>query len=99
MSGFQVDQDGYYAEVRVGSRLDFGIEWEDWIGSDTIASSVWNIPSPLVKESESNDLNTAVVVISGFVLGETYEIENTITTAGPPSLIDSRSFRLVCVAD
>lgn len=30
-------------ELAAGSSEIFGIEWEDWLGSDSIATSIWSI--------------------------------------------------------
>lgn len=69
--------------------LDFGIDWSDKLGNDTIATSEWIIgsDSALVKENEAFDDTTATVWLSGGELadpvkGTLYSVTNRITTDG-----------------
>lgn len=75
--------------------LDYQIDYSAWLtssGGDTIATSVWVVPSDLVKDSDTNDATTTTVVLSGGTAGTTYKIENTVTTAG--GRVDERCFDL-----
>ena len=62
--------------------LDYSVKWTDWLGSDTIATSSWSVPSGLTKHAETNNTTTATVWCSGGAVGKTYIVTNTITTAG-----------------
>lgn len=61
--------------------LDFSIDWSQWLGSDTIVSSTWTVPSGLTKDSTTNDTTSATVVVSGGTDGVTYNLVNRIITA------------------
>lgn len=62
--------------------LDYQVNWVTWLGSDTIATSTWTVPTGITKASESNTTTTATVWISGGTAGTSYEIVNRIVTAG-----------------
>lgn len=64
-----------------GARLDYGFDWTLWLGTDTIATSAWEVPAGLVQESDSHSTTGAVVWISGGTAGTEYLIRNSITTA------------------
>jgi hypothetical protein len=61
----------------------YTFNWAAWltsIGSDTIATSVWVVPTGITSVSESNDTTLANIRISGGTAGVTYEISNRVTT-------------------
>ena len=62
---------------------DYQINWATFLGSDTISTSTWTVPSEsgLVIDSNSNTTTTATVWLSGGTAG-VYQIANRITTAG-----------------
>ena len=62
--------------------LDYTVDWSDWLGSDTISSSSWTVPSGITKDSDSNTDTTATIWLSSGKNGKTYEIVNRIVTAG-----------------
>lgn len=62
--------------------LDFGIDWETALGEDTIVASTWDVPSGLMKESDTFDDTSTTIVLSGGVLGTSYNLTNYVTTAG-----------------
>lgn len=92
--GFKTDQYGDYIEKQSGSILDYGFLWGDWLKGRVIDSSVWDVPSPLVKVDDSHDETTTAVLISGWESGTTLTVRNTITAG---ELHDSRTFRIICV--
>lgn len=62
--------------------LDYQVNWLAWLGSsDTIATSVWIVPSGIVKDSDTNTTTTATIWLSSGEDGADYEIVNRITTA------------------
>lgn len=71
--------------------LDYGFDWatDGWLGSDTIASATWVVPSGLTKGSETNTTTTATVWLSGGTVATDYTVTCRITTAG--GRIDDRS--------
>ena len=62
--------------------LDYIEDWSDWLGSDTISTSVWSVPSGITEDSESETTTTATIWISGGTNNSNYVVTNTITTAG-----------------
>src|SRR5512135_312230 len=62
--------------------LDYTIDWTADLGAETIVTSTWTIPSPLVGSAQNNTSKKATTWISGGNLGESYLIINTITTSG-----------------
>jgi len=65
----------------VDAILDYQIDWSDWLGSDTIATSTWTIPSGITQDSATNTNTTATVWLSGGTAGTAYTLTNRITTA------------------
>lgn len=62
---------------------DYQIDWSAFLGTDTIATSVWTVTeaSGLVVDSSTNTTTTATVWLSGGTAG-VYAVANKITTAG-----------------
>ena len=76
------------------ARVDFSIDWSDWLGSDTISASSWTYsgpssPSGMVEESESNSTTATTVEVSGGTANRDYYATNRITTAA--GLTDERT--------
>ncbi len=94
MKSFLKDAVGYWLPVSPGAVLDYSVEWLDWIGTDTISSVVWTVPTGITSSAPTNTDSVARVWLSGFVDGTTYEIKCTVTTTAGRT--DSREFRLVC---
>lgn len=70
------------------STLDLGINWSDWLGTDTIISSEWiNDPELIIFNTEEDEKTTSCY-ISGGVNGQSYRLFNKITTEN--GLIESR---------
>lgn len=61
--------------------LLFGINWADYLGTDTIASSTWIVPAGVTMVSNSHTDTLATIKLSGGTLGQVYRITNRITTA------------------
>lgn len=61
---------------------DYGVNWLAWLGSDTIATSVWSVPAGITEVSESETTTASTIWLSGGSAGEDYELVNRITTAG-----------------
>lgn len=64
-----------------GAKLDYSIDYTDWLDGDTIATSAWDIPDGITTSGEANTTTAVTIWASGGTEGETYELENTITTA------------------
>jgi hypothetical protein len=79
------------------AELDYAVDWTDWLDiGETIATSTWSVPLPLVKMSDSISGKLAVVWIKA-TPGSTpnskpVTVSNTITTNQGRK--DRRSFLL-----
>lgn len=62
--------------------LDYQTDWTGWlVDDDTIATSVWLVPSGLTKDSDSHTDTKATVWLSGGSNGTQVAVVNRITTA------------------
>lgn len=61
---------------------DYGFDWSDWLGTDTISSSIWIVPTGISNESDTSDTTTTTIWLSGGTSGTSYHLTNRITTAG-----------------
>lgn len=75
------------------AKLDFGINWSDWLADgETISSSAWAVPSGITQSSSpapTNTTNTTTIWLEGGSAGTTYTVTNRITTSA--GRIDERS--------
>jgi hypothetical protein len=62
--------------------LDYSFDWSAWLVSDTIATSIWEVPAGLTEESESETSEVTTIWLSGGTPGISYVVKNRITTAG-----------------
>ena len=66
---------------------DYGVNWADRLDEgDTIATSVWVVPTGITQNSASNTATTTTIWLSGGTLNTTYSLVNRITTAGGRTL-------------
>ena len=62
--------------------LDYTIDWNIWLGTDTISTSSWTFPAGITKGTESNTTTTTTVFASAGTAGTNYDIVNRIVTVG-----------------
>jgi hypothetical protein len=63
--------------------LDYGLDWTEWLGEDSLASSTWVVPDGLTKPTPDSFTEFSTLIwLGGGVAGTTYDIVNRITTAG-----------------
>ena len=62
--------------------LDYGFDWSEWLGTDTIATSTWAADTGITIDSETETTTTTTVWLSGGTIDAEYEILNEIVTAG-----------------
>ena len=75
------------------AKLDYTIDWAQWLGTDIITDSIWEVSSPeLSIESISNTNTTTTVWLSAGLAGQVYIVTNRITTN--LGRIQDQSFRL-----
>ena len=73
--------------------LDYSVDWSAWLGSDTISTSTWTVPTGLTEGSSTNDDDGTTIWLSGGTLDAYYLIVNKIITAGGRT--DYRSFYII----
>lgn len=66
--------------------LQFTIDWTNQLGGSTIDTSTYSVESGITNDSDTKTSTTTTITISGGTAGETYEIENQITTAASETL-------------
>ena len=64
------------------STLDFAIDWSAWLGTDTIATATWTVPTGITKVTDSASTTVATIWLSGGTAGAQYDLLCRITTAG-----------------
>ena len=74
--------------------LDYKIDWEDWLGTDTIIASTWVATTGLTIDSDSFTSTYSIVVLSGGTLNNKYFVTNHITTASGRE--DDRTITIIC---
>ena len=74
------------------AKLDYTVDWTEWLTNDTISASAWVVPSGITESSTSKTTTEATVWLSGGTTGVVYEITNRITTT--LGRIDDRSFNV-----
>lgn len=62
--------------------LDYFVDYSEWLGTDTIATSVWDVPTDMTKVSDSHTDTVSTVFVDGGLVGITYDLVNTIETVG-----------------
>lgn len=72
--------------------LDYQIDWSTWLGTDTITTSTWTVPTGITQASAMNTTTTATVWVSGGKAGQRYTLVNRIVTAGGRT--DERSIEI-----
>jgi len=71
--------------------LDFDVDWTPRLNGDVIVTSEWTIPpgSSLQIESNTESVTLTKVVLNGGIVGQSYTLVNTITTAAGSTLVES----------
>lgn len=70
--------------------LDYEVDWYGsaadpgplYAETDDIVSSTWILPAGITKQSDTNDLRTTTIWLTGGTAGQTYQITNRIVTVG-----------------
>jgi hypothetical protein len=62
--------------------LDYGWNWTPWLGTDTIATSVWFAPAAVTVGVDAHTTTHTSVWLSGGTRKQEYVVTNRITTAG-----------------
>lgn len=88
-----------FVPIRVGETLTWGFDWDedDWLGTETIASSAWTItPSGPTLSQAALATPATSVKITGVEFGMTYALANAITDSS--GQVGVRAIVLRCIA-
>ncbi len=77
------------------AKLEYEVDWGDWLDGDTIISSSWVVPSGITILSESNTTTIAKAKLGGGTIGQSYQPVNKIITAA--GLEDERTITIKIV--
>ena len=75
------------------SVLNIGLNWAEWLETDTITLSEWTADTELTLSRKQNTTTTTSCYVSGGILNKTYQITNKITTAD--GKVDTRYVTIV----
>lgn len=75
--------------------VNFGIDWADYLGSETITGSGWTVPSGITEVSSSFVATQATIKLSGGALGTTYRVTNRINTSAGETVDQSIDIEIV----
>ncbi len=60
---------------------DYQINWATWLGTDTIGTSTWTVPTGITKVTDTNTTTTTTIWLSGGTNLIDYELTNKIVSA------------------
>lgn len=102
ITGFRTDRVGAYIDHDPDSRLDYTLDWSEWLsGTDSVATATWTVstiagdPAPATVDTTTINslLGTTTAIVVGGTAGNIYTATCRVNTAN--GLIDERTFRLV----
>ena len=73
----------------------FTVDWAAPLGTDTIASSSWIVPSGIAQVSIGNTTTKATIKLSGGTAGTTYMVTNRIITTTSGETLDASIYIVV----
>ena len=77
-----------------GADKDYGFDWSDFLGSDTVFTSTWVVsPAGPTLHSDTHDATGTAVWIKDVVVGERYVVTNKIVSTG--GLKDEKSLLII----
>lgn len=59
----------------------YTIDWSVWLGSDTISTATWTLPSALTNVASTSTSTTSSIKLSGGSNGRVYNVACTVVTA------------------
>ncbi len=63
------------------ARLDYEVDWSDWLDDDTIVDSEWLVPDGITSDADTSTTTTATIWLLEGDAGRSYDVVNRITTA------------------
>lgn len=99
-TGYKSDRQGLYIEKDSDSKLDYSINWSEWLPSgDTVVNSSWAISfdaddtDPITRVTDGFTETLTTITVSGGTPGEVYRLFNTVTLSS--GLVERRNFRIL----
>jgi hypothetical protein len=74
--------------------LDYELDWSARLGTDTISSSTWTVPTGITKNSDSHTTTTTTVWLQGGTVAASYTFNNRIITAGGRTMDQSVKLKI-----
>lgn len=68
---------------------DYTIDLTDELGTDTISTVTWTVPTGITKDSQSETTKRATIWLSSGTAGTDYTLTATVVTAGGRTLVYS----------
>lgn len=75
--------------------VNFGIDWADYLGTDTISGSSWAVPSGITQVGSSFTTTQVIIKLSGGTVGSIYRISNRITTSAGETVDQSIDIEVI----
>lgn len=93
-TGFLISKEiGSFIRKNPDAKLDYTLDWEEWLDGDIIQSSTWELDPGLTLESATYEDPKTTLWLSGGGAGERYKVINHIITADGRE--DERSFTVL----
>lgn len=90
----KIRPDGLYEIIHPPAAIfNYGFDWSQEVGVETVLTSVWSISPTLTLTSQNITGNVTSVFVNGGDKGKVYTLTNTITTS---TITTSRTIILVC---
>jgi hypothetical protein len=92
-----IDEKGEFFTKLAGEKLDFGIDYTDFLGTDTIATSSWSVGTGITQSTPApSNTSTAVTIwLSGGTADTEYAVTNTMVSAGGRTAVRTIRIKVV----
>lgn len=92
-----IDEKGEYFVKLAAEKLDFQIDYADFLGTDTISTSNWAVPSGIAQATPapSNNSTTATIWLSGGTADNEYSVVNTMVSAGSRTAVRTLRIKVI----
>jgi len=78
-------------------KIRYFIDWSEWLGTDTLTSVVWTIPSGITSDTETNTTTKSYIRLIGGTVGYEYIIKAHAVSSGNEE--KDKSFKLIIRED
>lgn len=93
-TGFLISREiGAFIRKDPDAKLDYTLDWREWLDGDIVKTSTWELDPGLTMESATHDGMKTTIWLSGGDAGEHYKVTNHIITTDGRE--DERSFTVV----